>query len=41
LDRLEIKPHEPKCRDKTRGKTNGDKKPNQKKEKDNKIVRKK
>jgi hypothetical protein len=43
LDRLEIKPHEPKwkCRDKTRGKTNGDKKPNQKKGKDNKIVRKK
>jgi hypothetical protein len=37
LDRLEIKPHEQKNRDKTRaekkGKTKGDKKLNQKKEK--------
>jgi hypothetical protein len=41
LNRLEIKPHETKCRDKTRGKINGYKKPNQKKGKDNKIVRKK
>jgi hypothetical protein len=44
--RLEMKPHEPKNRDKTRtkkkgGKTKGDKKPNQKRRKGNKMLSKK
>jgi hypothetical protein len=41
LGRLELKPHELKSNDKTMGETKGDKKPNQKKGKDNKAVSKK